>query len=237
MIETLAAPSFPPLFTGERLAAGQDPMAKAVSRAALGTDAGLVVWSAEVETARAAMVLAPEVALDRATTVAFALALGLGDALGALAPPEVAVHFVWPGGLRVNGARVGRLRAAAATDNPGAVPDWLVVGIEVGVAPARGDEPGEDPERTWLSEEGCAEITAIRLIDAWARHALVWINTWQDRGIGAVHEAWRARAWGLGEPLEEGGVFVGLDELCGQLVKSPAGTELRPLARHLLERA
>ncbi len=229
------APLFPPRLSGERVPAGQDPMAKGVARAALGTDPGLVLWSEETATARAAIVLAPEVPLERAATAAFAFALGLGDAIGALAPPEVAVHFDWPGGLRVNGARCGRLRAAASTEDPAAEPDWMVVGIEVGLLPPEGRAPGIDAERTWLAEEGCAEIGAARLIEAWARHGLVWLTDWEDRGFGPLHEAWCARAWGIGEPLEGGGVFLGLDESGGQLLRSAAGTEARPLARWLME--
>lgn len=235
MTEPTAAPQFPPLLSGEPVAKGVDPFAKAVARAALGADPGLVVWSEETSTLRAAMVLAPEVPLEQAAPAAFALALGLGDALGALAPPEVAVHFDWPSGLRVNGARCGRLRAAASTDDPAAEPDWMVVGIEIPLTPPRARDPGADPERTWLAEEGCAEITASRLLEAWSRHSLVWINTWTERGFQPLHESWRGRAWGLGEPLTEGGVFMGLDEYGGQLVKSASGTALRPLHAHLLE--
>ncbi|MGF1444990.1 MAG: biotin/lipoate--protein ligase family protein [Pikeienuella sp.] len=229
------APRFPPLLVGEEAAAGQDPFAKAVARAALGTEAGRVVWSSDLQTARAAMVLAPEVALELAVTVAFAHLLGLGDAMGALAPPETAVHFDWPAGLRVNAARCGGIRAAAATQDLAAVPGWLVIGIEVPIKPPAETAPGRAPDRTWLCEEGCGEITAPALIDTWARHTLLWINTWEERGIGPLHEAWRARAWGLGEPLADGsGVFMGLDETCGQLIKTATGTELRRLAPAIL---
>ena len=59
-----------------------------------------------------------------------ACAVGFQNALGALAPPEVAVHLDWAGGVRVNGAHCGRLRAAADTRDPLAVPGWLVVGLD-----------------------------------------------------------------------------------------------------------
>ena len=39
------------------------------------------------------------------------------------------VHFDWPGGILVNGARCGAFRAAAASDDPEGVPLWLVVGF------------------------------------------------------------------------------------------------------------
>jgi len=217
---------------GERVAPGQ-AMAKAVAKAALGTEPGLVTWAATAERLEAALVLAPELPLERAVGVAFAAMLGAGDAIGAIGPPEVAVHHDWPGGLRVGGARCGRLGAAAATDDPAAEPDWLVLGLEIALAPPPGTDPGAHPETTWLSEEGCGGIAPETLLESWSRHTLVWINAFTERGLAPLHEAWRGRAWGIGEPLPEGGVFVGLDELGGQLVKTAEGTELRPLTRLL----
>lgn len=227
-------PTFPPLLKGEEVSAAQDPFAKAVAAAALGTDAGLVTWARDPSAMRTAVVLAPEAPLGEAMSVAIAVALGLGDALGALAPPEVAVHYIWPDGFKVNGADCGTLRAAAATADPKAVPDWLVFGLDIPyLTPTEEVEPGQRPSQTCLAEEGCIEVTPLRLIDSWSRHMLHWINRWQDDGMAPLHEAWRGRAWAMGEELPGGGTFMGLDEWGGQLVKTEAGTELRPLTEML----
>jgi hypothetical protein len=169
-------PTFPPLLRGEECVPGLDPFTKAVASAALGTDPGLICWSRDPARFHAALVLAPEAPLERAVGITFAIALGLGDALGALAPPEVAVHYVGPGGIKVNGADCGQLRAAAATNDPRAEPDWLVVGVEIPYLPEPGNAPGAHPDRTCLSEEGCIEVTPLRLLESWSRHSLVWIN-------------------------------------------------------------
>lgn len=229
MSTLLEAPTFPPLLKGRAVPPGQDPFAKAVAEAGLGADPGLVAWSPAEDRMEAAILLAPDKPLGEAMTAVFAVALGLGDAIGALAPPEVAVHYDWPDGLRVNGARCGGFRAAASTDDPRAEPDWIVVGVTVRFL-ADAADPGSVPDRTCLVEEGCGEITPSRLLESWSRHALVWINTLTDEGFAPLHEAWRGRAWGLGEPLADGsGVFMGLDEHGGQLVKTAGGTVLRPL--------
>jgi biotin-(acetyl-CoA carboxylase) ligase len=223
-------PSFPPLLRGLEVARGQDPFTKAVAEAALGADPGLLVWARRADRMDAALVLAPEAPLGDALSIALAAALGLGDALGALAPPEVAVHFVWPGGFRVNGAVCGQMRAAASTEDAEAEPDWLVIGITVPFLPeTETDDPGLAPDRTCLWEEGCSEITPHALLESWSRHTLVWINTWMDEGLAPLHAAWTARAWKMGEPLPVGGVFMGLDEHGNQLVRLPERTELRPL--------
>lgn len=231
-------PSFPPLLHPEQAAPGT-VFAKAVSRAAMGTDAGLLIWSERFDALEAALVLAPEVSLDRAVGVVMAAGCGMADALGAIAPPEVALHHVWPGGFRVNGAPCGSLRAAASTADPSAEPDWLVVGVTMPYMLENTDDPGFEAHRTALCEEGCAEVTPGRLLESWSRHCLVWINRWLDEGMAPVHAAWRDRAWGLGEPLPEGdphgpGVAMGLDELGGLLVKQADGTtRLHPLTAFL----
>ncbi|MEL6479685.1 MAG: biotin/lipoate--protein ligase family protein, partial [Pseudomonadota bacterium] len=82
------APLFPPLLTGEEVPGGQDPFSKAVAQAAIGCESGLICWHCAEDRLDAAVVFAPEEPLADAMTVVFAVTLGLGDALGALAPPE-----------------------------------------------------------------------------------------------------------------------------------------------------
>ena len=140
------------------------------------------------------------------------------------------MHYDWPGGVRVNGAHCGRIRAAASTPDAGVEPDWLVVAVTLDCMPAEGVDPGRTPERTYLAEEGCAELTPVGLIESWSRHSLVWLNTLDQDGFAALHQAWCARAWGMGEPLPDGsGLFVGLDEHGNQLVKTADTTVMRPL--------
>lgn len=228
-------PTFPPLLRGEASGAGHDPFAKAISAATLGTDAGLVVYDVSADMLRAAMVFAPECPLRQAIAMVLALKIGFADALGALAPPEVGVHFDWPSGLRVNGARCGRVRAAASTDDPAAEPDWLVVGLEL---PLRWQtqDPGLTPEDTVLYEEGCADVEPERLLESWARHSLVWIHRWDSEGMAPLHADWRARAYAMGKPITVSlkgrsieGTFMGLDEEAGALIRDGDETALVPL--------
>ncbi len=231
-----ALPSFPPLLRGEE-AAG-DPFAHATARARAGADPGLLAWARRADALHAAILLAPEDPLGRAIGVYLAAPVALGDALGALSPPEVAVHYTWPGGILVNGARCGRVRAAAATADPEAVPDWLVLGVEMPFLPPPDAEGGETPDRTCLHAEGCGEILPIDLLESWSRHMLLWINTFVADGLAPLHAAWRARAWKPGEPLHDplpdplpdGTTMLGLDENGGLLLRRPDGTTaLRPL--------
>ncbi|MEM7211701.1 MAG: DUF4444 domain-containing protein, partial [Pseudomonadota bacterium] len=182
-------------------------------------------------------VLAPDAPLEDAMGMVFATGLGFSDALGALAPPEVAIHLQWPDQIRVNGALCGRVRAAAATSDPEVQPDWLVVGIEIAIRLPAGTEPGADPDRTALHEEGCVEVDPYQLLESWSKHTLLWINYWLDEGMRRLHADWRGKAHGIGEVVSIGemsGTFVGLDDKGGMLLRDGEDTRLIPLS-HMLE--
>ncbi len=235
-----ATPLLPPLLSGE--AAAGDPLPQAVARARAGCDAGLIVHRVRPDHLSAALVLAPEVPLGEAMMMVIAAADAFADAFGALAPSEIACEFDWPGGFRINGARCGGLRAAASSTAPGVVPGWLVIGLDLPFFAPADREPGETPDRTTLWEEGCAEITPLRMLESWSRHLLVWINTWQDEGNRRLLADWTGRAPGLGKPVElalAGGTFkgqaLGLDDGGGLLLKTDGGTELLPLTLMLEE--
>ncbi len=229
-------PTFPPLLQGMPAPGAQDPFEAAQAQAALGCDAGLVVHAIDDARLRAAIVFAPEMPLKHAVAAFVVCGVGFQNALGALAPPEVGVHLEWPGGILVNGASCGRLRIAASTRDPAEEPDWIVVGLEVPLKPQAGINPGDDPGRTWLSEEGCVEVAPVTLLEAWARHTLLWVNRWLDEGARPLHAEWRGIAHGIGEPLEmtlgaraHSGTYMGVDEDFGLLLRDEAETGIVPL--------
>lgn len=220
---------FPPLLTGR--AVPGEPFDAALASVAGEVEPGAVFYGLDETVCRAALVLAPEVPLGEAMAVAFAPALGLNDALGALAPPEVAFHIVWPDRFRVNGGLCGRLRAAASTGDPAVEPDWLILGIEVPVLPVGAAEPGLNPDETCLHEEGCGDIAAEDLVEAWARHTMNWLHIYMTEGFEPLHREWRGKAHGLGSEVDypATGTFLGLDEWGGMILKDGAGTRILPL--------
>lgn len=227
----MTEPVFPPLLTGHPVRRGEDPLDRARAMAALGCDAGTVVYNIQADRLRVAIVFAPEVALGDAMAMVPLCGVGFQNALGALAPPEVAVHLGWDGQIWVNGARCGRLRVAASTADGVAVPDWLVVAWDLALL-RTGDAPGDTPDVTALYDEGCADVAPVGLVESWSRHTLTWLNRWQDEGNAPLHAEWMGLLRGVGEQATRdgmSGVFLGTDERFGMLLRTSAGTQLLPL--------
>lgn len=234
----MSTPQFPPLFSGLEVTGAIDPFDKACVEATRGCDAGLVVYNLGANALRAGLVFAPDVTLEKAMAMLPLCGVGFQNALGALAPPEVAVHLDWHGGLRINGAACGRLRVAASDADPKAQPDWLVVGLELPLWP-ESDDPGTTPDQTTLYAEGCADVQADALLEAWVKHTLVGINTWLEVGPAPLHDTWRGLAHGIGEDAEQDaqkGTFLGVDEHFGMLLRDAKTTHLIPLTTLLEDR-
>lgn len=230
--------SLPPLMQGEAVTGATDPMTHAEAMAALGCDGGTLVYNIQADRLRAALIFAPEVELGEAMAMLPVCGIGFQNALGALAPPEVAVHLGWAGDIRVNGANCGRLQVAADSVEADQVPDWLIVGFDLAIL-LTGSQPGETPDQTALYEEGCAEVSLPHLVESWARHTLVWINRWSEAGNAPVHAEWMGLLHGVGEAMEwdgRSGTFLGLDERFGMLLRTDEETHLVPLTDLLEDR-
>ena len=236
MFPSALAPTFPPLLTGLPVSPRTDPLQKAIASASTAEVApGLVHYAEDDQVFQVALTLVPEQPLALAIRVGFAAMLGLNDALGALAPPEVAVHFTWPGGIKVNGAACGTLTMAASTSDPNAEPDWLIAAVTLSVASTHKTEADVRKDVTTLHDEGCGEITVPALIESWSRHVLVWINRYVEDGFGPLHAAWREKCDLIGEDVTEPdtGTFMGLDENGGMILRQETKTSVFPLTTML----
>jgi biotin-(acetyl-CoA carboxylase) ligase len=212
-------PTFPPPFRPTAVAAEQDAFVAACAAAQSGAPDGALFWNRRLDRCDCAVALTPGEPLATSAQVAYVALLGLADALGALGPPLTAVTFVWPDRLKVNGGLVGGMRFASGKAGATEVPKWLVVGVNVAMLGDPTDQnPGRDPDRTSLREEGFADMDAWRLHESFSRHFLTWINRWQDDGFAPVRDAWRSRAAPAGSAItlplpgrQKAAIFAGLD--------------------------
>jgi biotin-(acetyl-CoA carboxylase) ligase len=210
----------PSLFRPVALREGGDALARAVALAP-GQGAGTLAWVGAFRRAEAAVVLEPEMPFGPARLAFHVAANALADALVALGPPELRVELRWPGTVVLNHAACGRLRLAWPGPRPAedAVPDHLVVGMEVRLAFPEGHEPGMLPGETALREEGFEELEldAATLTATWARHLMAGLDEWQARGPRRMAERYLAR---LVDEAETG-ARRGIDPNTGDLILDP----------------
>ena len=220
----LPDPIFPPLLTGHSVKAPARPMVVAVD-GAMTTEfgAGDIVWARDTARLECAIVLEPEIDRQDCPEMLFLAMVAFGDAIGALAPPEVGVRYRWPRTITINGAVAGQahLVMASETDDDGA-PRFLVVGVDMAIhSPRDRIDPGHEPDRTTLIDECGSDIDRTELLESYARHFLAWIDTWETDGFGTVHDMWLGRAErdGTGNEIaieagsvDTSGKVVGLDD-------------------------
>jgi len=219
-------PQLPPLLRAVDVPAGQDVLAKAIA-VAPSTEVGTVFYTQRIDRMQIAVRLEPDVPVRNAGQMLFAMMIGLGDAVGALAPPEIAVTYQLPGYLLLNRGRAGLVRLAidpaAGSDD---VPDWMIVSAELRLTSEENEQTEwlktAGPEQTTMTEEGGGFISRTRLVESCCRHFLVWVNRWQDDGFRPLYDSWMQRLetpapidFAGGEQAE----WLGLDEDGGALVK------------------
>jgi hypothetical protein len=183
----------PPPFRLQNLREAGDAFAHA--RAIAGQEgAGTLVHVGRFDLAEFAVVLEPEEPLATARRAFYAAMNALADALAAHAPPEKPIAFVWPDAIHVDGGLVGGGRLAWSADAAeGETPAWLVFGAMIRTALPGTAESGRSPLAAALDEEGFADLGPGRLIESFARHLMLAIDTWQEQGFRALAKDYLAR--------------------------------------------
>ena len=196
----LEDPQFPPLLKGHAVKAPAKPFAQPAGWRRPASSAR-AMWCGAATPARAelAIVLEPEVALERALQMAPLMMVALGDCLGSLCPPKVAIQYRWPAASCSTARWPARCASPRRAWRPTPIPAWLVVGAELDIAAPR--EERQDWSRTSLSEEAGPEITRTDILQSLAAHFLTWLNTWQEEGFRPVHDQWLFRAEGREAPV------------------------------------
>jgi len=89
-------PLLPPILTPIPVVNGIDVFAKAIAVAGK-SETGTVLYSENPEYVEVAIILSPEIPKIKCNQMLYIMMVASGDAIGALAPPEVAVTYAFPG--------------------------------------------------------------------------------------------------------------------------------------------
>ena len=186
-LNSLSKPALalPPGFTLVTLREVGDAFVHARAHAAeLG--AGTLVYVGRFDLAEFAVVLEPEEPMRTARRAVYAGLAALADALAALAPPEKAIEFVWPGTIEIDGGVAGGGQLAWPDTPENEPPPWLVFGGMIRTVSMSEGDPGLRPLSAALEDEGFEDFGSARLVESFARHLMVQVDGWQDEGFAAV---------------------------------------------------
>lgn len=210
----------PPPYAPHLVSAG-DIAAAAVARAADG-GAGTLIWSFRPGGAPGrldfAVVLEPDEALSGARRATLAGHVALAEALAAHCAPERAVRLSPQGEVVLDTSRLGGIRLVAPGTAEDAVPDWLVLAVELIADRDHIDDKGQFPASISLKEEGFEDPPVI--VESFAAHLMLAF----DR---ARHEGWAWVARRASDRLDRPGRY---DET-GAWVNGPARVALHALLR------
>lgn len=188
-ISSSTAPTLvlPPPFRLVTLREVGDAHAHAMTHAAE-EGAGTLVYVGRFDLAEFAVVLEPDEPLSQARRTLYAGMTALADAISVIAPPETPVTIDWPDAIRVNFGLVGGGRlgwpADAKENEP---PQWLVFSAMIRLVSLGEDEAGLRPLTSALEDEGFDGEASDRLVEAFARHFMTVLDTWQEQGFsGAI---------------------------------------------------
>ncbi|MGI9482604.1 MAG: biotin/lipoate--protein ligase family protein [Hyphomicrobiales bacterium] len=200
----LPDPTFPPLLSGHAVKAPERAFESACAAAGFGdAGAGDVFWARDTAQMDWAIVLEPEVSAAQAQQMLILGQAAFADAFGAVAPPEVGVHFRWPGTVLINGAKAGIARICMGSDLEDGCPAWMVIGLSINIRRKGGtDEPGDVPDETDLMEEGCGDVDRTQLVESLSRHFMNRVHEWHEDGFRPAHETWTSKAENAGEEVE-----------------------------------
>jgi len=200
--------TLPPLFTLVRLRELGDAFAHAQSIAAE-QGAGTLVYVGRFDLAEFAMVLEPDEPLRKARRTLYAGMTALADALAVHAQPETAITIDWPDSISVNAGLVGGGRLAWPQGiKEDETPPWLVFGAMIRTVSVSGIEPGLNPLVTALEEEGFTDAMSDKVLESFARHFMVAVDSWQEKGFGAVAQSYLEqlpRESGLRRDIDDNG--------------------------------
>lgn len=162
--------------------------------------------------------------LAQCAQLSFVAALALADTI-----PDTGVRLKWPNDVLIRNKKTAGILLEAGGDNAS---PWILIGIGVNVAHNPIDTPYA---ATCLAAEGLpTDLDALcgTLTEGIDR----WRGIWHKQGAAALHQAWLARAKGVGEPIrvrlrqrQIDGVFESLDAE-GRLIVRTAGNKRHAIA-------
>jgi BirA family biotin operon repressor/biotin-[acetyl-CoA-carboxylase] ligase len=182
------------------------------------------VWESPTGNLAATLLIAPGKPTSECAQLSFVAAIAACDAVAGFASAEFRVK--WPNDVLANGRKLAGILLESVSGEAGR-PAWLAIGIGINLAHF---PPGTEFPATSIAALGVAAPDRGEMLGQLAAHFAKWYEMWTVSGFAPIHDAWLARAAGLGGRIrarlsqeETSGVFEGIDDTGALILREMSG--------------
>lgn len=172
------------------------------------------------------LILRPKGIPSVVSGISLIASLAVASALENFLPQSAELKLKWPNDVLINGKKTAGILLETSPYGV-SLSRWVVVGCGVNIAssPPKGLYP-----MTSLNKELGVESVVEKVLVAYIRYFLDWLEQCRRHGLLRIRDAWLERAKGLGEPITVNigkdileGIFWDMDESGALIVKLSSG--------------
>ncbi len=167
-------------------------------------------WYSEEGDLHCSVLLEPEFEQHRYGEIILVAAVSMGQALAQYLSPMIALGYDWPDKLMIANHVVGRLWVQYGRESS----PWLSVCSSVNIL--NSPEDFSIPAISVREAEGTTELNAEKLLQAFAREFITWINHWSEQGFPDLLNRWKVRGNQPGTPCAFGSLSGTVHEIDGK---------------------
>lgn len=182
-------------------------------------------WQSPLGNLAATLLIAPDKPASDSAQLSFVAAIAACDAVTGFAP-DAELRVKWPNDVLADGRKIAGILLESASGEAGRLA-WLAIGIGINLAHF---PPDTEFPATSLAALGAQVATPGDAVTQLAAHFAKWYDVWTKNGFAPIHDAWLARAAGLGGRIrarltneEATGVFEGIDETGALILRERSG--------------
>lgn len=167
-------------------------------------------WYSEEGDLHCSVLLEPEFEQHRYGEIILVAAVSMGQALAQYLSPMIALGYDWPDKLMIANHVVGRVWVQHGRESS----PWLSVCSSVNIL--NSPEDFSIPAISVREAEGATELNAEKLLQAFAREFITWINHWSEQGFPDLLNRWKVRGNQPGTPCAFGSFSGTVHEIDGK---------------------
>jgi len=183
------------------------------------------VWESPAGNLAATLLIAPGKPASECAQLSFAAAIAACDAVASFAP-AAETRVKWPNDVLADGKKIAGILLESVSGAAGR-PAWLAIGVGINLAHF---PPETEFPATSLAALGTPAPSPYDALTQLAAHFAKWYEFWTAQGFAPIHDAWLARAAGLGVRIrarlsheETSGVFEGIDQTGALILREGHG--------------